>query len=71
MKALQKTFIRHYYKSNMIVSLSKTVRRLEAQFLRFQRVAVFFLFVFEQMLDNNLKNQFGNLVAITDRIQTN
>ena len=43
-----KTFIRHYYMANMIVLLSKTVSRLETQFLRFQRVAVLFLF-FEQM----------------------
>ena len=38
-----KTFIRHYYIANMIVLSSKTLSRLEAQFLRFQRVAdVFF-----------------------------
>ena len=39
-----KTFIRHYYMANMIVLLSKTVSKLEAQFLRFQRVVVLFLF---------------------------
>ena len=39
-----KTFIPHYYMTNMIVLLSKTVSRLEAQFLRFQRVAVLLLF---------------------------
>ena len=37
-----KKFKRHYYMANMIALLSKTVSRLEAQFLRFQRVAVFF-----------------------------
>ena len=39
-----KTFIWHYYMTNMIVLLSKTVSRLEAQFLSFQRFAVLFLF---------------------------
>ena len=39
-----KTFNRHYYMANMIVLLSKTVSRLKAQFLRFQRVAVLFAF---------------------------
>ena len=41
-----KSFIRRYYIANMIVLLSKTVSRLEAQFLRFKRVAVFFVVVF-------------------------
>ena len=41
-----KTFIRHYFMANLITFLSKTVSRLETQFLRFQRVAGFF---FEQM----------------------
>ena len=47
-EGISKTFIRHYYMTNMIVLLSKTVSRLEAQFLRFQRVAVLCCF-FEQM----------------------
>ena len=42
MKALQKHLCSHYYMANMIVLLSETVSRLEAQFLRFQRVYVFF-----------------------------
>ena len=45
-KGSSKTFIQHYYMANMKVLLSKTVSRLESQFLRFQRVAVLF---FEQM----------------------
>ena len=44
-----KTFIRHYYMANIIVLLFKTVSRLKAQFLRFQRVAILFGFFFEQM----------------------
>ena len=45
MKALQKTFIRHYYMADMIVLLSKTVSRFEAQFLRFKGL-LFFVCVF-------------------------
>ena len=41
-----KTHIRHYYMANLIVLLFKTVSRLEAQFLRFQRVAVLFFLIF-------------------------
>ena len=37
-----KSFIRHYYMANMIALLSKTVSRLEAQFLRFKELPFFF-----------------------------
>ena len=38
MKALQKHLCGNNYMANLIVLLSETVSRLEAQFLRFQRV---------------------------------
>ena len=41
MKAFQKAFIRHYYMANMIVILSKTVTRFEAQFLRLKGLLFF------------------------------
>ena len=37
-----KTFMRHYYMANMIVLLSKTVRRFESHFLRVAFFCVFF-----------------------------
>ena len=40
MKALQKHLCGNYYMANLIVLLSETVR-LEAEFLRFQRVPFF------------------------------
>ena len=39
-----KTFIRHYYMTNMIVLLSKTVSRFEAEFLRFEGLLFFVCF---------------------------
>ena len=65
-----KTFIRHNYIANMIVLLSKTVSRFEAQFLRFKGL-LFFLFVFSSKCKTIILNQCGNLVAITDSIQAN
>ena len=43
-----KTFIRHYYMTNMKVHvlLSKTVSRFDAQFLRFKGLLFFFVFFF-------------------------
>ena len=41
MKAFHKHLCSNYYVTNMIVLLSETVSRLEAQFLRFQRVVFF------------------------------
>ena len=41
-----KIFIRHYFMANMIVLLSKTVSRFEAQFLSFKWLLFFFFGVF-------------------------
>ena len=69
MKAPQKHFCGNYYTANMIVLLSETVSRPEAQFLRCQRIAGFFSSKY--ICKTIICNQGGNLVAITDSIQAN